>query len=210
GGASAGGVAAHRNEAARAVDLQPRGAGAEPTLHLAREGRDARGGGARAPAAGRGRSAGALEGRHARGRGAARVRSMGSRPVRGVRAHARRPAADVVRKVVGPRSVAVHVSVLVDEVVFLLRPRDEGWVIDGTVGMGGHAEAILSASGDSVRLLGLDADPAALPQARERLAPFGDRVALAPASFGRLEGAPAAPGTRRPRPDPPALAVSSR
>ena len=88
---------------------------------------------------------------------------------------------------------------LVDEVVFLLRPRDEGWVIDATVGMGGHAEAILSAAGGSVRLLGLDADPAALSQARERLAPFGDRVALAHASFGRLDGAAAAQGISRAR-----------
>ena len=88
---------------------------------------------------------------------------------------------------------------LVDEVVFLLRPRDEGWVIDATVGMGGHAEAILSAGGGSVRLLGLDADPAALSQARERLASFGDRVALEHASFGRLEGAAAAHGISRAR-----------
>ncbi|HZO42000.1 MAG TPA: 16S rRNA (cytosine(1402)-N(4))-methyltransferase RsmH [Methylomirabilota bacterium] len=88
---------------------------------------------------------------------------------------------------------------LVDEVVFLLRPRDEGWVIDATVGMGGHAEAILSAAGGSIRLLGLDADPAALSQARERLAPFGDRVTLAHASFGRLEGVAAAQGISRAR-----------
>jgi 16S rRNA (cytosine1402-N4)-methyltransferase len=89
--------------------------------------------------------------------------------------------------------------VLVDEVVFLLRPRDEGWVIDATVGMGGHAEAILSAAGGSVRLFGLDADPAALSQARERLAPFGDRVTLAHASFGRLEGVAAAQGISQAR-----------
>ena len=88
---------------------------------------------------------------------------------------------------------------LVDEVVFLLRPRDEGWVIDATVGMGGHAEAILSASGSSVRLLGLDTDPAALAQARERLAPFGDRVALAHSSFRDLGGAAAARGIDRAR-----------
>jgi 16S rRNA (cytosine1402-N4)-methyltransferase len=72
-------------------------------------------------------------------------------------------------------------------------------VIDATVGMGGHAEAILSAAGGSVRLLGLDADPAALSQARERLAPFGDRVTLAHASFGRLEGVAAAQGISRAR-----------
>src|SRR5262245_62454498 len=86
---------------------------------------------------------------------------MGSQPVRGIRAHARGPAADVVREALGPGSVAVHVPVLVDEVVFVLRPRDEGWVIDATVGMGGHAEAILSACASSVRLLGLDTDAAA-------------------------------------------------
>jgi len=70
--------------------------------------------------------------------------------------------------------------------VFLLRPRDAGWVIDGTVGMGGHAAAILDATDAGVRLLGLDADPAALAQARERLAPFADRVRLAHASFRDL------------------------
>lgn len=88
---------------------------------------------------------------------------------------------------------------LVDEVVFLLRPRDEGWVIDATVGLGGHAEAILSASASSVCLLGLDTDAAALAQARERLAPFGDRVLLAHSSFGRLDAAAAASGVDRAR-----------
>ncbi len=88
---------------------------------------------------------------------------------------------------------------LVDEVVFLLRPRDEGWVIDATVGLGGHAEAILSASASSVRLLGLDTDAAALAQARERLAPFGDRVVLAHSSFGRLDEAAAERGVDRAR-----------
>jgi 16S rRNA (cytosine1402-N4)-methyltransferase len=71
----------------------------------------------------------------------------------------------------------------VDEVAWLLRPRREGWVIDGTVGMGGHAEAVLAASGEDVRLLGLDADPDALRQAAERLARFGDRVRLVHANF---------------------------
>ncbi|HET7342160.1 MAG TPA: 16S rRNA (cytosine(1402)-N(4))-methyltransferase, partial [Methylomirabilota bacterium] len=74
-----------------------------------------------------------------------------------------------------------------DEVAFLLRPRDGGWVIDGTVGMGGHAEALLQASGREVRLLGLDADPGALRQAGERLARFGARARLVHASFADLE-----------------------
>ena len=73
-----------------------------------------------------------------------------------------------------------------DEVAFLLRPRHGGWVIDGTVGMGGHAEALLTGSGAAVRLLGLDADPAALQQAGARLASFGERVRLVHASFADL------------------------
>lgn len=83
---------------------------------------------------------------------------------------------------------------LVDEVAFLLRPRGEGWVIDGTVGMGGHAEAILSLSASSVRLLGLDVDREALARAGARLAPFGDRVRLRHSSFRDLREAAAAEG----------------
>jgi 16S rRNA (cytosine1402-N4)-methyltransferase len=73
--------------------------------------------------------------------------------------------------------------VLVDEVAFLLRPRGAGWIIDGTVGMGGHAHAMLSRTPDDVRLLGLDRDPEALQRAEARLAPFAGRVHLAHASF---------------------------
>ena len=73
-----------------------------------------------------------------------------------------------------------------DEVAFVLRPRREGWVIDGTVGMGGHAEAVLRTSGDDVRLLGIDVDPEALARARARLARYADRVTLARADFRQL------------------------
>jgi 16S rRNA (cytosine1402-N4)-methyltransferase len=80
----------------------------------------------------------------------------------------------------------------VDEVAFLLRPRGAGWIIDGTVGMGGHAEAMLGTAADDVRLLGLDRDPEALRRARERLARFGDRVRLAQANFRDLADVTAA------------------
>ena len=83
---------------------------------------------------------------------------------------------------------------LADEVAFLLRPRGGGWVIDATVGMGGHAEAILSASDASVSLLGLDVDPEALARAGTRLAPFGERVRLVRSSFRDLERAAGACG----------------
>jgi 16S rRNA (cytosine1402-N4)-methyltransferase len=84
--------------------------------------------------------------------------------------------------------------VLADEVAFLLRPCGEGWVIDATVGMGGHAEAILSVSDDSVSLLGLDVDPEALARAGARLASFGDRVRLVRSSFRDLAQAAGAHG----------------
>ena len=70
--------------------------------------------------------------------------------------------------------------------MWLLRPRGEGWVIDGTVGMGGHAEAILERSDAEVRLLGLDVDSEALDRAAARLARFGDRVRLRRANFRDL------------------------
>ena len=59
-------------------------------------------------------------------------------------------------------------------------------MIDGTVGMGGHAAALLEGTSAGVRLLGLDADPEALARAGERLAPLGDRVRLERASFRDL------------------------
>jgi 16S rRNA (cytosine1402-N4)-methyltransferase len=85
----------------------------------------------------------------------------------------------------------------VDEVAFLLRPRREGWVIDGTVGMGGHAAALLETTGPEVRLLGLDVDPEALARARARLDGFGPRVRLRRADFRQLETAAHAEGVEQ-------------
>jgi len=91
---------------------------------------------------------------------------------------------------------ATHTPVLRDQVVALLTPAAPGLVVDATVGLGGHAEALLRASPD-FELLGLDRDPAALEQTDRRLRPFGDRVRLVHASFSdlpqilRAEGLPA-------------------
>ena len=85
-----------------------------------------------------------------------------------------------------PREATAHLPVLVDEVTFLLRPRRGGWVVDGTVGMGGHAERMLESARPTARLLGLDRDPEALARARQRLARFGDRVVLTHGSFRHL------------------------
>lgn len=79
-----------------------------------------------------------------------------------------------------------HIPVLYNEVLEGLQPRPGGVYIDGTVGAGGHAAGLLERSGPDGRLLGLDRDPAAIAQARVRLAPFGERVRLVCASYTRL------------------------
>jgi 16S rRNA (cytosine1402-N4)-methyltransferase len=79
-----------------------------------------------------------------------------------------------------------HTPVLADEVTFLLRPRSGGWLVDGTVGMGGHAERLLERAGGDTRLLGIDRDPDALVRAARRLARFGARVVLEHGSFRHL------------------------
>lgn len=79
-----------------------------------------------------------------------------------------------------------HLPVLVEEVSFLLRPRRGGWVVDATVGIGGHAEALLERSEPAIRLLGIDRDPESLALARRRLARFGSRVVLHGGNFRQL------------------------
>lgn len=80
----------------------------------------------------------------------------------------------------------LHTPVLLQETVELLKVRPGGRYIDGTVGAGGHAAAILDASQPGGSLLGLDADPQALEIARERLASYGSSVILANANFRDL------------------------
>jgi 16S rRNA (cytosine1402-N4)-methyltransferase len=86
-----------------------------------------------------------------------------------------------------------HLPVMAGEVVETLAPRPGSLQLDATLGGAGHAERILEASAPDGRLLGLDADAAAIARSARRLARFGDRVVLRQANFGRLaEVAPAA------------------
>lgn len=79
-----------------------------------------------------------------------------------------------------------HRSVLPQETLTGLALRPGGRYIDGTVGGGGHSEALLNFAPD-IELLGLDADPAAIERAALRLAPFGSRVKLVNANFVRID-----------------------
>jgi 16S rRNA (cytosine1402-N4)-methyltransferase len=90
----------------------------------------------------------------------------------------------------------LHVPVMLAEVVALLAPAleapvadaatEDGCVlVDCTVGLGGHAHALLTAC-PQAELIGLDRDPQALVLARERLAEFADRITLIEAVYDEL------------------------
>jgi 16S rRNA (cytosine1402-N4)-methyltransferase len=79
--------------------------------------------------------------------------------------------------------VYAHVPVLVREVMDFLQPTPGKRYIDGTLGGGGHSEAILSASGPDGQVLGLDRDDEAVAAASERLKRFGARLTARQASF---------------------------
>jgi 16S rRNA (cytosine1402-N4)-methyltransferase len=81
-----------------------------------------------------------------------------------------------------------HVPVMLAEIVELLAPAlagNEPVLVDATLGLGGHAEALLRACPEA-HLVGLDRDPQALALAGERLAPFGERVTLVEAVYDEL------------------------
>ncbi|MDH4334227.1 MAG: 16S rRNA (cytosine(1402)-N(4))-methyltransferase RsmH [Chloroflexota bacterium] len=79
-----------------------------------------------------------------------------------------------------------HLPVLVDEVLSSLALGPGSSAVDCTVGGGGHAERLLEASSPDGRLLGIDADQAAVAEAHRFLDRFGDRVVLRHANFAQL------------------------
>lgn len=80
----------------------------------------------------------------------------------------------------------IHQPVLLQEVVVALQPHDGGCYVDGTVGGGGHAAALLTASAPTGRLKGCDRDGAALEAAGRRLAEFAGRFELRRGNFAEL------------------------
>ena len=84
-----------------------------------------------------------------------------------------------------------HIPVLAPRALELLSPALHGEspiLVDATLGLGGHTEMFL-ASLPALRVLGIDRDPEALAQARERLAPFGDRMMFSLCRYDELETA---------------------
>ena len=77
-----------------------------------------------------------------------------------------------------------HEPVMVAEVLEHLAPSRGGVFVDCTVGLGGHARALLEAGAS--RLIGIDRDPAALAEARSVLGEFGGRVELVHSDYRRV------------------------
>jgi 16S rRNA (cytosine1402-N4)-methyltransferase len=72
------------------------------------------------------------------------------------------------------------------EVLDALRPMPGGRYVDGTLGGGGHAEAVLAASSPGGWLYGCDRDSAAIEAARRRLARFAGRFEIRQGNFAEL------------------------
>ncbi len=68
-----------------------------------------------------------------------------------------------------------HIPVLLDEVIEVFRDIDSGYIVDCTVGYGGHSEAILK-SNPNIKLICIDQDREAIEFSKKRLEPFKDRV----------------------------------
>src|SRR5271154_4705788 len=79
----------------------------------------------------------------------------------------------------------LHAPVLLAEGMAWLQPRPGGAFCDATVGMGGHARAILERTAPDGRFVGIDRDADAIAEAKVTLREFGDRVTLVHAPFAR-------------------------
>jgi 16S rRNA (cytosine1402-N4)-methyltransferase len=90
---------------------------------------------------------------------------------------------------------ARHVPVLADRIVALVAPalelgpgtgdRDHTLLVDATLGLGGHAEAVLDGC-PQAHVLGIDRDVHALRRSRARLAPYGERVSFVHAVYDEI------------------------
>ena len=82
-----------------------------------------------------------------------------------------------------------HIPVLMDEVLAFLQPGPGNTYIDGTLGGGGHTEALLQRSAPDGKVLGIDTDELALERVQRRLAPYieSGRLLLAHGNFAEME-----------------------
>jgi len=91
---------------------------------------------------------------------------------------------------------AGHTPVLREEVLRLLSPGGRSVLVDCTIGLGGHSEALLDAAGPQATLLGIDADETNLARAKKNLERFGRRARFFHANFSQLSEVFAEAGVR--------------
>lgn len=80
-----------------------------------------------------------------------------------------------------------HISVLLNEILSFYEDRPIRFFVDGTLGAGGHSEAILKAHPEIEKLIGIDQDDLSLTTAKKRLEPFGDKVVFIKGNFENLD-----------------------
>ncbi len=80
----------------------------------------------------------------------------------------------------------IHKSVLLAETIELLNPQPGEIFVDATLGLGGHAEKVLSDFAET-RVLGIDQDAEAISFARKRLAKFGSRIEISHRNFSEIK-----------------------
>ncbi len=87
---------------------------------------------------------------------------------------------------IDPSLYSSHIPVLLESCMRLMDPKPGGSYADGTMGAGGHSEAILKISSPDGTLTAFDLDPVAIETAKMRLEPFGKRVRIIRDSYTRL------------------------
>ena len=80
-----------------------------------------------------------------------------------------------------------HIPVMLNEVVEYLKPERGNIVVDGTLGLGGHAEVLLKLIGDKGRLIGIDRDARALALARENLSAYQDQCDFVHENYANID-----------------------
>jgi 16S rRNA (cytosine1402-N4)-methyltransferase len=82
---------------------------------------------------------------------------------------------------------ANHIPAMLEEVMEFLDPKENDVVVDATLGLGGHAEAILKRIGTRGRLIGIDRDERSLRMAKERLRPYLEQTHFVRGDFRDLD-----------------------
>jgi 16S rRNA (cytosine1402-N4)-methyltransferase len=81
----------------------------------------------------------------------------------------------------------IHTPVLVEEVLAHFQPKNGDYLLDATLGTGGHTKAFLDATSPDGKVVGFDADSDAIEQAQKQLSDYGSRVTYINSNFGNLK-----------------------